>query len=471
MTALVGSREPRLSTDPLRELTRSTSRGYDVADFARLVLGEPLLPWQEELVIRGLELNRDGDYRYRTVLCLVSRQNGKSHLLRVLTLYRLFVEGIKLALGVGQDVSLAREQWQSCIDTIKAVPDLASELDTVRRVNGDEWFRLVSGGRYKIAAANRSAARGLSVDHLVVDEVREQRGWDAWSALAATTRARPHAQTWCLSNAGDDQSVVLNHLRDAALSGADPSIGLFEWSAPDGCDLDDPRAWAQANPALGVTISEAALRSAMASDPPAVFRTESLCQRVDQLDGALDLAAWKACADPTGSLAAVRERVVLALDVAPDGRHVTLAAAAVLADGRVRLEVLAAWDSASAARFEMPGIVERVAPAAVAWFPGGPAAALAADLRGIDAVEVKGTGVAEACMGLAELVSARRVLHPGDPLLDAHAAGASKLHQGDGWRFTRKGAGHVDAVYAAAGAAHVARTLPVEQPLARPMIV
>lgn len=464
---LVGRREPRLSTEPLRPLNRTTTRGYEVVDFARDVLGEPLLPWQEEFVLRALELNPDGTYRFRVILGLVARQNGKTHLSRVIALWRLYVDGSRLVLGVGQDVSLAREVWTACIDTIRSVPELADELETVRRVNGDEYFRLHNGARYKIAAANRSAGRGLSVDHLNMDEVREQRDWAAWSALSKTTNARPYAQTWCISNAGDDESVVLNHLREAALSGRDPSIGLFEWSAPDGCDLDSPQAWAQANPALGVTVSEQAIRSALGTDPPAVFRTEVLCQRVDALDSAVDLGAWKACKDPAGSLATVRDRVVACLDVAPDGRHVTLTGAAVLADGRVRVEAIAAWTSTDAARFELGPMLERVKAAAVAWFPSGPAAALAPTLRALDAVEIKGAAVAEACQSFAEMVSARRIVHPGDPLLDAHVAGAQKLRQGDGWRFVRRGAGHVDGAYAAAGAAYTALTLPVEKPKPR----
>ncbi|RKF24133.1 terminase [Micromonospora globbae] len=464
---LVGRREPRLSTEPLRRLTRSTSRGFEVIDFARDVLGEPLLPWQEELVIRALELNRDGTYRFRVILSLVARQSGKTHVSRVISLWRLYVDGARLVLGVGQDVSLAREVWSACIDTIKAVPELASELDVVRRVNGDEWFRLTNGARYKIAAANRSAGRGLSVDHLNMDEIREQRSWDAWSALSKTTNARPLAQTWAISNAGDDDSVVLNHLREAALAGADPSIGIFEWSAPDGCDLDDPSAWAQANPGLGYTVSEQAIRSALGTDPPAVFRTEVLCQRVDALDSAVDLQAWQACKDPAGSLESVRDRVVACVDVAPDGQHVTLAAAAVLPDGRVRTEIVGAWSSTDDARFKLGPMLEKVNAAALAWFPSGPAAALAPTLRGVEAIEIKGAAVAEACQTFADLVASRRIVHPGDPLYDAHVAGAQKLRQGDGWRFVRRGAGHVDAAYAGAGAVHTALTLPVEKPKPR----
>ncbi|GAA2543737.1 terminase [Pseudonocardia hydrocarbonoxydans] len=487
---LLGSTEPRIFTEPAGRLTRSTSRGYEVADFAEAVLGEPLLPWQRWLAIHAMELNRDGSYRFRVALATCARQSGKSHFLRVLSLYRLYVEGVRLVLGVAQDVSIAREMWSACVDTIKAVPDLTAELETVRRVNGDESFTLSGGGRYKISAANRSAGRGLSVDHLCMDEIREQRDWAAWSALSKTTMARPRAQTWAISTAGDNQSVVLRHLQEAGRSGRDPSIFYAEWSAVPGCDLDDVRAWAASNPGLGRTVSEAAIRTALGTDPPNVFRAEVLNQDVDELDGAIGADAWKACADPAGSLAHVRDRVILCLDVSPDGHHVTLAGAAVLPDGRVRVEIIGAWSSTAAARRELfgvrdvlrdpdeseggltdAGLVEQIAPAALAWFPSGPAGALGPELRGLGAVEVKGSEVAEACQEFADLVVARRVLHPGDPLLDAHVAGASKLHQGDSWRFTRRCVGHVDALYAAAGAAHVARTLPVERPLPRPMIV
>lgn len=464
---LVGRSEPRLWTTPLRRLTRTTTRGYELVDFADTI-GEPLLPWQRWLAIHALELNPDGSFRFRTVLVLVARQNGKSTFKRTVSLWRLYMDGARLVLGVAQDVSLAREQWTMAIDTIKSSPDLADELDTIRRVNGDEWFRLDGGGRYKIAAANRSAGRGLSVDELNFDELREQRSWEAWSALSKTTMARVNGQTWAMSNAGDEDSVVLNQLREAALSGRDPSIGLFEWSAEDGVELDDPDAWCQANPGLGHTVSEQAIRSALGTDPPVVFRTEVLCQRVEQLDGAVDLNAWKDCADATGTLEDIRERVVAVLDVAPDAGHVTLAAAATTPDGRVRVEVVDGWSSTTAARAELPGLLERVNPRVLGWFPSGPAAALAPILRAHRASrELTGREVAEACQGLADLARARRVLHPADPLLDSHIGGARKLITGDGFRFVRRGAGHVDAAYAAAGAVYLALTQPPE---ARPRV-
>jgi len=473
---LTGRAEPRLFTPPLRPLTRKTSKGFEVVDFAEMI-GEPLLPWQEYAAIHALELLPDGSFRFRIVLILVSRQQGKSALKRTVSLWRLYIDGSRNILGVAQDVSLAREQWTLCQQTIHACPDLEAEWRGVRNVNGDEMF-WAGSGRYAIKAANDKAGRGTTNDEINIDELRVQKDWKAWGSLSKTTMARPNSQIWCMSNAGDDESVVLNQLREVALAGTDPSICILEWSAPDGCELDDLSAWRQANPALGHLVSETSIRTALSTDPPNVFRTEVLCQKVDQLDGAIDYAAWKACTDPAGTMNALRDRVAACFDAAPDGQHFTLAVAAKLDDGRPRVELVREWSSTAAVRAELPGLLERIRPRAFGWFPGGPAAELATMLRPLalqynrhpgkrqddefpEGGEITGIRVAEVCQELAGLVRARGIVHAGQDLLDTHIRGAAKLPSGDGWRFTRKGDGHCDAAYAAAGAVNAALRMAV----------
>lgn len=469
-SALVGRREPRIFTPAARRLTRRTTLGYEAAEFVEDILGMTLLPWQRWWLLHALELRPGGGFRYRTVVTLVARQSGKTTLIKALALWMLYLGRARLVLGVAQSLDIAREAWAGAVELAEGDPDLRAEIESVRKANGEQCLTLTSGARYRIAAASRPAGRGLSVDLLVLDELREHRGWDAWAALSKTTIARADALTVAISNAGDDESVVLNHLREAALSGADGSIGLFEWSAEDGCALDDPRAWAQANPGLGHTVTEQAIRSALATDPPGTFRTEVLCQRVEALDSAVPVDGWRACTDPAASLDGLRDRVAVCLDVSPDLAHATLAAAAVAADGRVLVEVVAAWDSTAALSADLPGWLDRVRPRAVGWFPGGPAASLAPVLRGVKGgQELKAAEVPAICQGLAEAVTSRRLIHAGDPLLTAQATGASRLYSGDGWRFTRRGVGHCDAAYAAAGAVHLARTLPPS--LGRPRIL
>jgi hypothetical protein len=466
---LTGRTEPRLWTPPLRKLTRATSHGFEVVDFAA-GLGVELMPWQKWVLKHGLERRGGGGYRFRTVVVLVARQSGKTTIAKVLSLWRM-MQDAQTVLGTSTNLEYARDAFE--VTAALAEDMLPGEVAKVKRGALDTSMTLVNRSRYRVAAANRRGGRSLSVDQVILDELREHATWDAWGAASATTIARPDPQVWCFSNAGDDSSIVLNHQRELALGfidtgEGDDSLALFEWSAPDGCDLDDPQAWAQANPALGFTVTEAALVSKLASAPPAVFRTEHLTQRVAAMDTAVDLRAWQEGADE-GTLEGLRDRVALCLDVSLDLAHVSLVAAAVGPDARVRVEVVAAWESVNTARSELPGWLEKVKPRALGWYPKGPGAALATDLRGLRNAEAfKGEDISAICLGLTEQVAARRVLHSGDPLLTAQLGGTSKLWSGDGWRFARKGAGHCDCVYAAAGAIHLARTLP---PAPSPLVV
>jgi hypothetical protein len=528
---IVGRTVPRLYTPPLVTgapgtcgcgcaHTDATTLGFQAVEFAEKVALVALLPWQRWWLIHALELRPDGGFRFRTIVTLVARQQGKTWLLKVLALWAMYLGIARMVLGSAQSLDIARESWQGAGEMAADRPALAAEVGDVRRANGEQCLTLINGARYRITASTGKAGRGLSVDLLILDELREHRDWAAWAALSKTTMARPNALTVCISNAGDDRSVVLNQLRDAALrtiaellsrialgdyAGAelvDDGLALFEWSAPDGCELSDPDGWAQAMPGLGHgTITEAAVRSAMATDSPAVFRTELLCQRVPTLDSAVDPAAWTACAARGGSLAPVRSRVALCLDVSPDFAHVTLVAGARLDDGRVRLELIGDWSGPNAlelAREALPALIEAIRPAEIGWFPSGPAAALGAELRSLRlrfrrAVpkyeQDPATGVRrlvldneeesarmstalerEACQTFAADVTASRVIQPDDPLLNSHVYGATKLHHGDGWRFGRPidGGQHVDGAYAAAGANYLARLVPdITSPLPR----
>lgn len=457
--AVVGHREPRLFTKPLRALTPETSKGFAVIAFATL-LGVPFMPWQEEAIIRALELNVDGTYRFKKVLILVGRQSGKTHLLKVWALWRMIEDGAKLVLGSAQALDISKEAWQGSVDLIQDSPKLEVLIAPrgVRTANGDQQLKLTSGARYRICATTRGAGRGLSVDLLIMDEVREQRDWLSWAALSKTVIARPGSQIVCISNAGDDESVVLNSLRDAALSEKDDTLCILEWSAPEGCSMDDPEMWAYGLPALGHTIEETTIRSSRETDPANVFRTEILCQHVTSMDTALEATGWAAGADPQGSMSPYRDLLAAGLDVSLDGAHVSLVVAAPIGAGKYRAEPVASWSSMRECQTELPLILAQLKPTGLAWFPNGPANALAPFLKSLSySTELTGTDVTSACMGLTDVVRAGLVQHNSSPLLDGQVATVSKVGQGDQFRFTRRGGGSCSAVYALAGAIHLSR--------------
>ncbi|QSZ49400.1 terminase large subunit [Arthrobacter sp. D5-1] len=330
---IYGYAEPRICTPPLRALTPDTTLGYDVIDFARDVLGVDLYPWQKVLLCRMLELLPDGSLRFRTAVVLIARQNGKSTLSQVLALWFMIVWGWPLVMGTAQDLETAEEVWQGAVDLVEEDDELSKLLKKVVKVNGKKALELKAqdpkgkatdktGSRYKVKAANRRAGRGFTGNLIMLDELREHQNWEAWGAITKTTMAQAEALILALSNAGDMTSIVLKYLRKmaheaigdpdgiceeigasgpTALDVADlvegdeddldedelaefeqdeDTLGLWEWSAPPGCDKRDRQGWAQGNPSLNWNpgFTERTIAAACRTDPEWVFRTEVLCQ-------------------------------------------------------------------------------------------------------------------------------------------------------------------------------------------------
>lgn len=488
---LLGKTTPRLFTPPLVQgppgpcgcgcaLTPATSKGFLATEFATETLGIPPLPWQRWLFIHALELLPDGRFRFRTVLILVARQNGKTKIVEIKNLFKMFVLGVPLVLTTAQDLDTAEETWASAKDIIETNEELAPELEDVVLVNGKKTMKLTSGSRWKVRAASRRGGRGLSGDDVGLDELREHLNWDSWAAVTKTTTARPASQIWAYSNAGDKRSVVLNDLqskgRVAALrpESASPGTGLFEWSAPDDircdcerkpgelhgprCQMRDPEAWAQANPALGYTISIETLQGFLDSDPDETFLTEHLCVRVPDLGGhVIDMARWggplldegvKADRAPTPMVG----RVALGVDVAPDRSTSAIGAAGRRADELLSIERV---EGGAGTRWTVPYLKQVVIaqnPLAIVVDPGSAAGSLIAPIEKMLVglredpnvqcdtvlVEVSGREYTQACGQLMDLMEAEQVRHVGQKALTEAVEGATTRKVGDAWAWDRR---------------------------------
>jgi hypothetical protein len=457
-----------------------------------------LFPWQEWLLEHALELNPDGTFRFRNVVVLVARQNGKSTLSQVLSLFALYVLHTDLVLGTAQDLDTAEEVWEGALEIIEETPRLAAKAAKPIRVNGKKTIRLLSGERYKVKAANRGAGRGLSSDLIMLDELREHTSWDAWGAITKTTIARDNAQVWALSNAGDASSIVLRHLRAKAhqqlgdpdgIADAvddqvpdelddleddfpDDSLGIFEWSAAPGCDVGDRDAWRQANPSLGYTITERTIASAQATDPDWVFRTEVLCQWSEgSLVGPFPPGAWEAGTDSESRIGADSPRA-WCVDVSHDRGMAYIAVAGYREDGDPHVEVVAqragtAW----VADWFREKDTRRGWPVAL-QARGAPVSSLMDSLTEVDGltvVEWQGSGLGAATGGFYDAVRCEstdgvtppRVWHREQPVLDIAAATAVIKPLGDVaplvavtgalWALNQKSPALVPSVYEARG--------------------
>lgn len=370
---LKGKAVPRLWTRPLRELTPLTTFGFEAIKFAERDLGLSLHPWQKWFLLHSLELEpgyETGDprpkLRYETVVLLVSRQNGKSFVLSARLLWRMFTwknrEKELLILSTAHKLSLAEEILDAAHRTV-SISEMHDKIMQRSNTNGNKFFKLENGAKWKCEAASDDGGRGLTVTDLAFDELRQQRDWSAWAAMTNTTNAVWSAQTIAVSNAGEAKSEVLRSLRAKALeemearaaaekhgedySPSDPSLGLFEWSAPDDCDIWDTGGWRQANPSLGypdaITGDVLASKAALVGEPGAglpehKFRTENLCQWVNVTsDSLFSSEELEACLDRDSEIAP-DSPIYLSVDVSRDRKMTSLSIAGFRDDGKPHVE-------------------------------------------------------------------------------------------------------------------------------------
>ena len=171
---IYGKTEPRLFTPPLRELTEDTSLGFLAIVYAETVLKKKLYEWQKWALIHGLEivgeLGGDWKFRFRTVLYLISRQNGKTVLSEVIASFFLNVLQVQSVFGTSLSLDKAEEVWESVISDQESIPELSAEIDRVSRTNGNKRLILSGGRQYKVGAPTRRAGRGDSNDLVMLDD-------------------------------------------------------------------------------------------------------------------------------------------------------------------------------------------------------------------------------------------------------------------------------------------------------------
>ena len=188
----------------------------------------------------------------------------------------------------------------------------------------------------------------------MIDEVRELRDWEAWSAAGASTNAKPNGMLMGFTNAGDPDSIVLRQIRSQAIEkitgtkandfGGDvdaDTLGLFEWSAPDGAATDDMKALAQANPSLGYgRLTERALLANRQTFPEAKFRSECMCQQVETiLPEPFPEGSWKGGQDENSFIREDSE-LFWGIDMDQTRKWTTIAVCGLREDGNYHVEIV-----------------------------------------------------------------------------------------------------------------------------------
>jgi hypothetical protein len=278
----------------------------------------------------------------------------------------------------------------------------------------------------------------------------------AHGALLPTLSARPNPQVWYTGSAVDQQihedGVVLARVRERGLKGDDPSLAYFEWSASapedkevftaDHVDdefVEDRERWTEANPALGIRISEEHIEHELRSMDMRTFAVERLGIGDWPLTDrrSLALEGWDELIDPNSVL---MDPICLALDATPSRTSASISAAGKNKEGFAHVEVIDNHRGMGWLVKRATELWKNQRPLKLMVDGASPAASLVPELEdaGIKVEIVNAREHANACGLIFDLVEQGKLRHLGSKEMKDALKGAATRPLGDAWAWSRK---------------------------------
>lgn len=233
----------------------------------RKFAGKPmkLMPWQIHDIIEPLYgwVDDAGLRRYRRAAIFVSKKNGKSSLMAALVLYHLLADGEPGAAVYGAAVDRIQSGliYRAVAASVRANPELTRALEVI-----DSRSTIVhrpTASRYTCLAADSWRAEGIDASAVVIDELHAHRKPDLVQALTYAGAARSQPLVVAISTAGESRNGIgYRWYEDARLVENSPDANptffgkIYEAKQDDARGYGDPAVWREANPSLGVTITE-----------------------------------------------------------------------------------------------------------------------------------------------------------------------------------------------------------------------
>jgi hypothetical protein len=205
--------------------------------------------------------------------------------------------------------------------------------------------------------------------------------------------------------------------------------------------LENADRWLEANPGLGIRISEEHVAYERGSMDSRTFAVERLgigdWPAVDGAAAVIDLEKWVALTDE-GSRPV--DPVCFAFDVTPDRAGASIAAAGKRADGLLHVEVADRRRGTGWLADRIAELVERHRSVGVCCDATGPAGSLLPELAalGVQVEPVSAREHASACGLLYDQVEQGGLRHLGTGELMAALRGAARRPLGDAWAWSRK---------------------------------
>ncbi|RDW21030.1 terminase [Oceanobacillus arenosus] len=227
--------------------------------------GRTAFDWQRFIVDAILAKNEQGLWVHMNFGYSVPRQNGKNEIVAMRE--RLGLDKGERILHTAHRTTTSAAAFNRLLAVLEESGLEDGEDFHKIKATGRESIELFGGGRVDFRTRTSTGGLGESFDLLVIDEAQEYTD-DQRSALMYTIAASPNPQTIYTGTPPTPISsgTVFTRMRDNALQGSVEETGWAEWSVDKQSDVRDKDLWYQANPSLGLRVSERNIQAEVGDD-------------------------------------------------------------------------------------------------------------------------------------------------------------------------------------------------------------
>lgn len=289
---------------PLEELTRAEKNMRFCETHARVpegpLVGRPIrfAPFQEAFFYSVF----DNPAGTKKGILSMARKNSKTATIACIVL--CFVVGPEARQNSRiNSGARSRKQAAEVYNYASKMIQLSPSLQKICRCvpSSKTIVGLVMNVEYSALSAEGSTAHGGSAYVAVVDEAGQIKGPhdDFYEALTTGQGAYDDALLLIISTQAPTDADLLSIEIDNAISSQNPSTVCHLYTAPEGCEVDDPEAWELANPAIGLfrsrrDVEEHSLSAKQMPSAENGFRVLYLNQRVNLVSAFVSPGVWKA---------------------------------------------------------------------------------------------------------------------------------------------------------------------------------
>lgn len=470
---LVGAQRPRLHRAP----EYVSSAGQEAIECAALA-GLNLDPWEQLVLVDALGERADGRWSAFEVGLEAPRQNGKGSVLEARELAGLFAFGERLLIHSAHEQVTSSEHFRRILNLIEGVPEFDQRVLKVVKGKGSEAVELRGDQRILFKTRTGGGGRGLSGDFVGLDEamILPVATVAALVPVMAARSMSGNPQLWYCGSAVDrlkhEHGLVFTLVRERALSGS-RGVAYFGFSAdvkrwldargltfdPERSEIEqvtpemlaDPEMWAQANPGLGIRISQEhiALEQGGALGPRE-FAVERLGiadpPETTEPGRVISAEEWIRCAEHDRANRIV-SKWVISVDTNTDQTWGSVGIAGERADGFRQVALTHRERGTDWIVDHCVDLSDAYGGVGVVVDKRGPAANLIQPLKdaSLRVIEVSTQEYGDACADFVADVASARVKYPSPQpeLTDAVAAGR-KQSMGDRWKWSRRASTSAD---------------------------